>query len=163
RDVDTAFNPELTALLAQADEMKKRHEIQEWLALRRQIDELFEKERQDAPKRRGRVEKLLQEVRDARGWRSPEGLRAIQAGIPTWPSLGYRPSEKCHEPSGGPEKRKRVATGFCTYEARTCQGPVVQCEDCGLPYCVYHFPKHRRAPGKLDHTRGTTTRIPSQR
>ena len=143
RDVDSAFNPDLAALLAKAEEMRKRPEIQEWLALRSQIDLLFEKERLDAPRRRGRVEKLFREIRDARGWKSPEGLDSVQDGVPSWESL-RKPSDKCYEPSGGPQKRERVALGFCTYEAKTCAGPPKRCEDCGLPFCEYHAPTHRR-------------------
>jgi hypothetical protein len=142
-DIDSAFNPELAALLAKAEEMRKRPEIQEWLALRGQIDNLFESERRDAPRRRALVEKLFREIRDARGWKSPEGLYAVHDGVPSWESL-RTPSDKCYEPSGGPKKRERVALGFCTYEARTCQGPSKRCDDCALPFCEYHAPTHRR-------------------
>lgn len=147
RQVDSDFNPELTALLAKAEEMRKRPELQEWLALRRQIDKLFDAERLDARRRRARVETLFREILDTRaqGWKSPQGLEAIQAGVPSWESLGYRPSVKCKPPSEPARtKKERAAQGLCMYTASTCQGPPTRCEDCGLPFCTYHAPTHRR-------------------
>jgi len=60
-----------------------------------------------------------------------------------WIKLGYRANYGCYKP-GGKLARERVRRGECSYSCATCKGPLRVCEVCGLPYCEYHFPKHRR-------------------
>ena len=62
-----------------------------------------------------------------------------------WIRLGYKPDSDpmCYSPGGG-EARIHVSEGRCAWSASTCDGPERTCERCGIPYCGYHFAKHRR-------------------
>jgi len=59
-----------------------------------------------------------------------------------WKKLGYIKNDRCKQP-GGAKSRDRVKKGLCSWECATCAGEIRVCEWCGIPYCEYHFNKHR--------------------
>ncbi len=147
RDIDSAFDPELKALLERREAMRAEPTVREWLELNQQIGGRFDSAREEGTRRRSAVERLRREVMKDRGWGRPKDILAPVEGGPTWQALGYRPSEACNEP-GGPKAIERVARGECAYGCATCRLPVKPCPDCGLLYCEYHHPLHRTSQGR---------------
>ncbi len=144
RQVDRTWNPKLKELLDEQDSLRSEPLIKEWLHLVQRIRDEMEKAKVEGARRRRIADKLFRSIKKERGWASAQNLVDREKGIPTWETLGYTPSDTCIEPSGGPQKRSRVALGSCAYTASTCTGEIGPCHDCGLPYCEYHYPTHRR-------------------
>ncbi len=144
RQVDRTWNPKLKELLGEQDSLRTEPLIKEWLDLAQRIRDEIEKAKVEGARRRRFADKLFRSIKKERGWVSAQSLVDRERGSPTWEILGYTPSDACREPSVGSKKRNRVASGSCTYTASTCAGEISPCHDCGLPYCEYHFPTHRR-------------------
>lgn len=144
KEIDRIWNPKLGELLDEQDSLREEPLIRMWLDLSKRIGAEMEKAKEEGIRRRNTADTMFRSIKTERGWSSVQGLVERQSGIPTWEEIGYAPSEKCREPSGSAAKRTRVASGLCTYSARTCSGVINRCQDCRLPYCEYHYPTHRR-------------------
>jgi 5-methylcytosine-specific restriction endonuclease McrA len=143
--IDSTYSQIISEKKVELDNILRRDgSVKEYLKIKSEIDDLFNKARSEGHKRKLMVKKLFEEIMTERGWNNAGQLEyqnAQKSDLLSLKESFQLAKNGCRIPTGSHKLPSKEGLK-CGYIASTCKGVLRNCENCNYFFCEYHFPMH---------------------